>query len=439
MVKHTTAVVATAIVGVMALNAKSHVDVQNDSLIASTKIVSVDGGSVKVESPQSSDVQSKIRTFIYDQFRNTQDPGAPYFMFMSKDGGLLMGIGGTVDLNVNYNWGGAVPSADFIPYYIPIPEDPTDKNRLNATPSGSNLFFRLIGENHLFGTYQAYIEADFDGYNGRDFRLKKAYVMFRDFTFGYTKSTFCDPAAVAPIVDSGGPNNKVDHTAMLIRYMPRISKNILVAASLENPSTDIAADGVSTKACSSYIPDIAGFVQYDWGYMHSQHIRLSAIYRSLPYRDLLTSKNFNKAGWGVQLSSVSHPIDPLTVYLTANYGKGYAGLGGDLSNGEYDLVGNPVEPGRMYVPKSFGWSVGLQYNFTPSLYMGLMGSQARYLPSMAVDPSEYKYGLMGALSLVWNPVPRVEIGAELDLGKRMNFSGEHRYGRRAVVSAQLSF
>ncbi|MDE6333838.1 MAG: porin, partial [Muribaculaceae bacterium] len=269
--------------------------------------------------------------------------------------------------------------------------------------------------------------------------LKKAYITARNFTIGYASSTFSDPAACPSTVDAQGPNNKVDRTSVLIRYMPRLSKNITTAISVENPQNYISADGVNTLARGSYIPDIAAMIQYDWGHMASQHIRLSAIYRSLPYRNLIEGTNHNKAGWGVQLSSVSHPADPITLYLTANFGAGYEGMGGDLLVGNCDLIGDPDRRGYMYAPRAFGWCAGLQYNFRPNLYMTVIASQSRMLPSKTVEAEQYKYGMLGTVNIFWNPVPRVMLGAEYDMGKRHNFSRANAYSHRFGIVGQLSF
>lgn len=114
------------------------------------------------------------------------------------------------------------------------------------------------------------------------------------------------------------------------------------------------------------------------GVRNSQHIRLSALYRSLPYRDLVAGKNYNPAGWGIQLSSVSHPVDAITLYATASYGAGYAGMGGDLVIGRYDLLPDASVDGKMYAPRSFGWNVGVQYNIRHNLFVSVMGSQTRF-------------------------------------------------------------
>ena len=107
--------------------------------------------------------------------------------------------------------------------------------------------------------------------------------------------------------------------------------------------------------------------------------------------------------------------------------------------GSYDLVGDPELPGKLYAPASFGWCLGVQYNFLPNLFMSVAASQTRYLPSKAVSPDEYKYGMFGVGNIFWNLTPRMQMGAEIDLGVRRNFSGAHRWAHRFGIMAQFSF
>ncbi len=417
--------------------AKSLADIQADSLMGEHVIITVKNGQVESSRTYDPEIAAKFGEFYYDQFRNAQDPEAPYFMFLSKDKQMMMGLGGVVRMRGWYDWGGAIPANGFSPILIPMQPDPTNMRHLGTTPAGVCLFFRIGGENKLLGNYQVYIEANFNGYAGRDFHLKKAYMSFRDFTVGYASSTFSDPAAVPSTVDASGPSNKLSQTAVLVRYMPHITANWIAGVSVESPEKQIAADSTNTEACSDYIPNFAALMQYEWA--TGQHVRLAGIVRSMPYRDMTLGENRNVTGWGLQLSSVAHPIDQLTTYLTANYGAGYANLGGDLLAGAYDLIGDPDRSGYMYAPRSFGWCLGVQYNFLPNLLSTIIASQTRYMPSKAVAPDEYKYGLLGTINLFWNPIPRIQLGAEFDFAKRQNFSGEHRYARRIGVVAQVSF
>lgn len=414
---------------------KSPVDMQRDSVIASHRVVWLDGN----EGPKanSDSIKETIEMFYFDQFRHFQDPDAPYFLFMSKDASLAMGIGGCVRMRGWYDWGGAQPTSVFSPYLIPIDRNPAKMRRFDTSPAGTCLFFRVIGRNKTLGYYQLYIEANFNGYETRDFRIKKAYAMVNDFTIGYASSTFSDPAAVPPTVDANGPNNKIGPTAVLVRWMPTFRERYSIGISVETPSTQVDVDNIMTTKADSWMPDFAALAQYEW--RRGEHVRLSGIARTLSYRDLKAARNHNIVGWGVMLSSVARPWAPLTTYASVSYGKGYGSTGGDLQVGNYDLAGDPERPGRMYAPASYGWNIGLQYNFKPNLFTTVTASQTRYLPKNGIDGNEYKYGLFFAANVFWNLTPRMQVGAEIDLGKRQNFDGRHEWGHRAGALAMFSF
>ena len=191
--------------------------------------------------------------------------------------------------------------------------------KFGTTPAGTALFLQMSGQSPI-GTYRLYIEANFNGYQGRGLHLKKAYATLRDFTIGYANSTFSDPAAMAPTVDAQGATNKLSKTDVLVRYMPTFRQHWTLAVSLENPSSQIDVSNGETAKTSEWLPDFSAFLQYQWG--DGEHVRLSGIVRNLGYRDLIEERNHNVAGWAVQLSSMAHPLPPLTTYLTFNYGHG---------------------------------------------------------------------------------------------------------------------
>lgn len=389
------------------------------------------------EKPTQPDERALLDIFYYDQFRNAQDPRAPYFLFMSRDANFAMGLGGVVRMRGWYDWNGTMPNNGFIPYNISIPKNPLHEKWLGSTPAGTALYFRVLGRNATVGDYQLYIEANFDGYNQRGFLLKKAYATLNDWTVGYAHSTFSDPLAEPLLVDGQGPNAYVSTTAVLVRWMHNIKKDWIVAASAEMPQSFVGADGITTHTTNDWFPNLAAFSQYEW--TPNQHIRLAGIMRVLPYRDLVAGKDMNEIGWGIQLSSVMRPFKPLSLYFMGNYGKGIGSLTGDLIMGNYDLVNNPNRPGTMYAPRLFGWYGAAQYHFTSSLFAGVTFGQLRYLPEYKQSPSEYKYGLYSAFNVFWNITPRIQVGGEYNLGKRQNTDGAHRWAQRVSVMTQFSF
>lgn len=432
-------VAAAVALAVPAAVGQSLVDDQIAAKVESNKIVWLDGKPLDADQVQAEtdSIRREISSFYYDQFKHFRDPDAPCFLFMSREAGLTLGLGGAVRMRAYYDWGGAMPNTMFAPMQIPIPVNPMNMRHFGTTPSGTYVFLRALGRNKVLGNYQLYIEADFTGYQGLDFRLKKAYAVVGDWTLGYATSTFSDPGAQAPVLDAAGANNKMSATAVLVRYMHAWHNNWYGAVSVETPSTAIDQSLATAKPASSWLPDASAFFQYQWE--RGQHIRLSGIVRSLSYRDLVAGKTRTVAGYGVQLSGVAHPERHVTTYLTANYGKGYAGLGGDLMLGSYDLISRTGHRGELYAPRSLGWCVGVQYNFRPELFASVSVSQTRMLPDYAISADEYKYGIFACANVFWSITPRFTVATEFDWGTRHNFSGVHRSAQRANVSAMFSF
>lgn len=376
-------------------------------------------------SPDS--VRLLIDQFYVNQFRHFQDPDAPFFMLMSKEATLAMGIGGKIKLVSWYDWNGSVKSNDFHPYQIPVPKNPSSRRNLGATPSGSSLFLTILGRNHRFGRFMAYLEAGFSGYHDIDFKLKQAYVTFNDWTIGLAKSTFSDPSAQAPGIDGAGSNGKLDHDAPLVRWMHTFRDNWTLAASVEIPSFGIEARPDTTAKNNSYVPDVSTFLQYSWG---ESHVRLAGLARVLTYRDLLASHNYSTLGWGVQLSAAIQVGKPLTLFGSLNVGKGISSYSNDLAVDDYDLMNDLDNPGRMYMPLAWSLAIGAQYYWTPSVFSALTLSEARFMSDKRMRPDDFKYGLYGAASIFWNMTSRMCIGAEYIIGKRQNFSHAHACGDR---------
>ena len=421
-----------AVIGIMPSNAQHLTDIALDSTLNDHKIIYFGKGEESVRDS----TQMLIRNFYADQFRHFQDPLAPYFLFMSKDADLAMGVGGVVRMRGYYDWGGVIESPAFAPYLIPMHKDPQHKRKIATTPAGTALFFRVIGRNKKLGNYQLYIEANFNGYQARDFHLKKAYAQLNDFTIGYANSTFSDPGALPPAIDAAGPNAKMSATAVLVRYLHEFKSGWSVAGSVESPQNSIDVNNNTTASVDQFVPDIASFGQYAW---KSGYLRLAGIMRFMSYRDMVEKENHTNVGWGLQLSGRWQPERHLTLYGAFNGGRGYSSLGGDWLMGKYDLVNDTDRPGKMYSPFTIGGYAAIQYNINPSMFFSATYGATRYMPQGKKNPDEYKTGMYMAVNYFWYPTPRISFGAELNLGRRENMDGKTGWARRAALLAQFSF
>ncbi len=407
-------------------------EVQKHNLLDSHHTITFNGGA-----PDSSAIRERITQFYNDQFRHAQDPRAPYFMLMSRNGSMAMGIGGMVKVIGAYDWDGSIDGLGFAPYSIPIPRNPEGNTAFQASPAKSALFFTVFGNDSRFGDYKLYIEAKFSK-SGYTFGLSKAYASVGDWTLGYANTTFCDPGAQPSTIDTDGPNSEVDYSTVLLRYMHTFRQGITLAVSAESPDSQVPASSLCSST-KDFMPDIAAFAQYSWA--SGQHIRLSGIARGLRYRDLVSETNHKQIGWGLHLSTAFRPVAPLTIYAAGITGRGIGSIVNDLQDGENDLLPYSDRPGRMYAPQSYGWYAAAQYNFTPSIFSTVIFSQQRILPKSGTDygGDQYKYGLYATANVFWDITPRCQVGAEYNMGRRCNIDGTARNGYRISLLAQLSF
>ncbi len=409
-------------------------EIKAQKLRNSHKIVYV-GDDTDLASADS--VNYILDRFYYDQYRHFKDPLAPYFLLMSKDAKLAMGIGGCVRMRGWYDFDGAMPVNGFTPYMIPVPSDPSLRRRLGGTPDGTSIFMRVIGRNPLLGDIVGYIQGNFQN-DGHGFKLKQAYVEIRDWTIGYNTTTLKDPDAEVPVIDGAGQNGLTGSTAILIRWLHTFkNQRWSMAAALEMPDSQTDCDGISTKAIDDWFPDVAVWGQYNLP--HNGHVRLTGLLRVIPYRDLVTSKNRSRFGWALQASGVWNPCNRLTLYAECNTGQGYQSTMGDLSIGNYDLVADTGTPGRLYAPWAMGLNAGVKYNFRDNLYACLALGDVRYFPRNGVAPTDYKYGMYGAVNLFYEPTPRLQVGIEYLIGSRHNFNRQHNHANRIDALFQFSF
>lgn len=387
----------------------------------------------------SASVDALVSRFYMDQFRHSQDPRAPYFMLLSRDASMAMGIGGTIQTMAFYDWGSPIDGSDFATYSIPTSPDPSSPNLFQTSIGQSALFFTMFGHSAKLGDYKFYIEAKFKGGGSSHvFALSKAYATVGGWTLGYATSGFADPAAQPATVETAGPNSEVTGTRVLVRYIHQFKQRWTVSASMEAPHFNPAPATEHYKGGSCYMPNFTAFGQYGTA---TQHVRLSALVKGMRYRDLVNRKNGYVAGWGLNLTAVFRPVMNLTVYAAGNYGHGIGSMVNDLSCGDNDLMGLLSEPGKMYAPRSYGWYAAAQYNYRPNLYSTLVFSQERLLLRQGTDCGEgqYRRGLYGAANVFWEITPRCTVAAELDLGERADQGGAHRWDRRCILMAKLSF
>ncbi len=410
-------------------------EAERSKLLKDSKVIFLNGDSTSRAGRDS--VERMLAQFYLDQYRNSQDPEAPLFTFMTKDANYAMGIGGAVNVVGWCDWNGIVPSYDFNVYDISMPKTPENMRSVGATAAASKIFFNIMGRKTPVGFFRAYIEAGFSG-AGNAFKLKRAWFQIKDFTVGYAKSTFSDPAAQPEVLDLAGANGRIDKVNVLVRYLHTWKNKWTIGGSVEFASTAPLEVENQTKKVTDFAPDIAAMAQFQWDRGMS-HVRIAGLMRNMAYRNLVAKQNHHIVGWGVEISSIIKAGNRLTLYALASIGKGIASYTGDLSTGQADLLPYVDHPGEMYAPTTFSATAGLKVQILPKLSSTVCLSTLRHFAKGNLTDDSYKYGQYLAANMVYQITPRLMAGVEYLAGKRMNFDMAHGNANRAMVCCMYSF
>ena len=240
-------------------------------------------------------------------------------------------------------------------------------------------------------------------------------------------------------IDFAGPNGMSIYHATQIRYEHAFAKGLKAGIGVEMP----VVDGLTNEHVSiakQRMPNFPVYVQYGWN--PKSHFRAAAIIRSMTYDDLTARKAESEIGWGVLASATFNLTNRLQVYGQGVYGKGIGQFLNDMSMLNVDVVPNPEKEGKMQVLPMMGWFAGMQYNFSPKVFITSTYGQSRLYshdgyPAVASD--QYRYGQYLNATLFWNITSDLQAGAEYLRGWRTDFNGDTRHANRVNLAVQYSF
>lgn len=403
----------------------------NDTLYVPERAVILHG------SPDTAD-RDVMAVFYSREDLAPNDPDAPRFLLLDTKGKIAFGIGGQVYATASYDMDGAVNSNGFATFDIPVPSDPAQRSRLGANVSNSSLFIKLVGKTSRFGMFQLYFQTNFTGNTGGyGFKLKQAYATLAHLTVGLTNSTFVDPATQAPTVDNEGPSGQISDKNILFRYTTPVRKGFSAALSVEMPKVSYTLSP-QTEALSARVPDIPAYVQYSWA--PGQHLRISGIFRDMPYRDLRTGQNRLQPGYGVQISTITN-IDTygfVQLFGHLAYGRGIGQYINDLGGNGFDLVYDRTA-GSLKAPEMMGWTAGIIVNPTSRLQFTGAFSRAQVYDVAELGGDTYRYGQYLDVNGFYNVDANFRIGAEYLHGWRKDYSAQLGQANRIDFLLQYSF
>jgi hypothetical protein len=261
-------------------------------------------------------------------------------------------------------------------------------------------------------------------------RLRHAYGEIGPFLIGQANSPFMDGDVWPNTAEYWGPSGMVFFRNVQVRYAPAMGDNELFVA-LERPGAS-ADQGTfesrveldSVKAQLSF-PDFSAHYKRSgkWG-----HIQLAGMVRELKWKDIHTSGGYDISGsvigWGAHLSTVLN-IGKNDVFRgSIVYGEGIQNYMQDapVDVGVVEQPNNPTEPFTGKALPITGIHAFIDHNWNSRLCTSLGYSSVDIDNTESAAPDAYKMGQYAIVNLSAVPFPNAWIAAELQWGRRTNFT-----------------
>lgn len=289
---------------------------------------------------------------------------------------------------------------------------------------------------------RAYVEMDFFGGGNTAFlgnevstnthgvTLRQAYVQWDKWLAGQAWSNFQDVAALPDAVDFVGPT---EGTTFVRQAQLRYTSGPW-SFSLENPETVVTGwrSAARTISDDNAFPDLTArwTSKGDWG-----HFGVAGLVRQLRHETAISQAE--GTGYGVSVSGKFNmgASDDIRWMLTGGRGIGrYVGfaLGAD---GVLDAAGSDIDPTGV-----LAGFVAWRHVFDPKVRGNLILSRAQF----DNDTAWTGLGITASAqsiraNLIYSPLPKLDLGAELSWGNRELESGADGDLRRIHTTVKYSF
>ena len=328
-----------------------------------------------------------------------------------------------------------MPSGDlFIKTQIPVSGTPDSRKdgetRLNARESRINLDIRGPSP---FGRGRGFIEGDFFG-SDNTFQLRHAFLELGHGLAGQSWSTFMDISAWPEYLEFEGPDGSIFALQGQFRWTQPFSDDLNVAIAIEDPNGDFTINGVADSSNeNSKWPDVTSHIRHEfsWG-----HLQLGGLVRQIRFDDGMGDKD-DVIGWGTTLSGRIDPYGQDSIQFQGIYGEGVGryitGLIGTGSDAAPDSSGNlkALPAGAFFAAYQHWWTDTLR---------STVGGEYGVVDNSTGQPDTATKNWQGAaINLIWNILPRLLVGVELNWGRHEVKDGRDGTAQRIQTSTQFNF
>ena len=332
----------------------------------------------------------------------------------------------------------------YLPATIPVGGAAEGSGDLDMHAQFSRFWFSADTKLDSGDKLKAFVEMDFFGggnnallgnevaTNTHGVTLRHAYVSWNEWLAGQTWSNFQDAAALPDAVDFVGPT---EGTIFVRQAQLRYTKGPW-SFSAENPETTITPyrnAGARISSDDNSVPDLTArwISKGTWG-----HFTVAGMLRQFKYQNVATNVDESATGGAVSVSGKFNvgSTDDLRYMVSGGPGIGrYLGFG--LGSDTLTSADDSLEP-----LDGIGGFVAWRHAFSPKLRGNLMLSAAQFDNDAAISgPNVTESAQSWHANMIYSPLPKLDIGAELGWGRRSLESGADGDLRRIHTTVKYSF
>jgi hypothetical protein len=314
------------------------------------------------------------------------------------------------------------------PSFFDVSKIPTDgstgsSTRLQAQETRLRWDFRRDSK---CGEIKGYVEGDFYGGSGNQFRLRHAYIDIGGrWLLGQTWSTFMDENIIPPTLDYEKPAAYSFARHAMIRYTQKLGDNAFIALALEQPSASIQTPEPGTVR--NPLPDFAMRARHTgkWG-----HVQLSGFLGGAEFQpDSGSTKNVQT--YGVNLSG------------QINFGKKdkfiYQGLyGPGLARYRSGSYAAPDSTGKLEAITGMGFTAGVLHHWSDAWSSFVMYNYGTDEPTDLQNRGDSKTTSYVAANLLWHFTSFAWAGVEYLHGTNEDVAKQDGTADRIMLSVQLN-
>jgi predicted porin len=283
----------------------------------------------------------------------------------------------------------------------------------------------------------AFIEMDFlvNGGGGNQVvsnsynpRLRHAFIKYNKWTFGQTWSTFQDVGALPEALDFVGP---AESTTFIRQAMVRYTTGNLELAA-ENPQTFVAGVDAVDRGLST-VPDLIARYTFKFGDKGS-YLKVAGLYRSLKIQDT-GGGQADESAYGISASTklmFGNGAD-LRAMVTVGDGVGrYVGLS--------FVPDGYLDGSNISTAEALAYFVALRLPLGNKLRTNIMyGNTTIDYDNDTIAATFNDTGSSIHWNLIYNILPKLDIGAEIMYAERERVNGEDGDFTRLQFSAKYAF